>query len=85
MQDVGIMLHLNVASQLPLLYVHPPVSYLLPRTKMLRQFPFGIDPSKISPVIRTKAEKPDMHFPKQSGTYVKGPKTCTTWPNYALD
>ena len=27
-----------------------------------RQFPFDIDLNKILPVVRTKAEKPDIHF-----------------------
>ena len=27
-----------------------------------RQFPFGIDLNKLLPVVRMKAEKPDIHF-----------------------
>ena len=27
-----------------------------------RQFPFGIDLNKILPVVRTKVEKPHIHF-----------------------
>ena len=36
MQDVGYMLYLSVAWQLPSLYVYVPVNYLLPNMKMMR-------------------------------------------------
>ena len=79
MQDVGHnMWHLYVAQLLPSLYIHAPMSYLLPMTtngELNRQFPFAIDLNKILPdllKLRTKVEKADIEFSQH--TWVNGPK-----------
>ena len=54
-----------------------------------RQLAFGINLNKISPVVRTNAEKLEIHFSYQhSSTYVDGPKMKDMHSlavNYALD
>ena len=75
MQDVGHMLHLHVAQQLPSLYLH---QWIISPTidndaELNRQFPFDIDLNKILPELlklRTKAEKPAIQFSQH--TYVNG-------------
>ena len=75
MQDVGHMLHLHVAQQLPSLYLH---QWIISPTidndaGLNRQFPFDIDLNKILPdllKLRTKAEKPAIQFSQH--TYVNG-------------
>ena len=63
------MLHLNVAWQLPSLWLYVPVSFLFPTTSDKHSFVelavsicFGIDLKKILPVVvkTKKAEKPDI-------------------------
>ena len=66
MQHVWHMLQLNVVRQLYVITLSSCTSEISPTydegAELIRQFPFSIDLNKILPVVRTKAEKPDIHF-----------------------
>ena len=72
MQDVWHMLQLNVVRQLYVITLSSCTSEISSTydegAELIRQFPFSIDLNKILPVVRTKAEKPDIHFSQNTST-----------------
>ena len=81
--DFNAPLHLNVAPQLPSLFTFIQrwvISYQWQRCWAEQATSIGHwSKFNIASSVRTKTEKPDMHFSQHNSMSVNGPKTCTLW------